>query len=64
VIRPAVTIRRVSVPGHDNLDTHFGGAPHDCVKIVDLEPKQHSIPVRPVVEITDRTMMVFHLQAV
>lgn len=64
VIRPAVTIWRVSVPGHNNLDTHFSGALHDCVKIVDLEPEQHPISVWPVIAIADRTVMVFHFEAV
>ena len=52
------------MPGHDNLDTHFSGALHDCVKIVDLEPEQHPISVRPVIAIADRTVMVFHLETV
>jgi hypothetical protein len=38
VIRPAVTIWRVSMTGYDNLDAHFGRALDDRVKVVDLEP--------------------------
>jgi len=52
------------MPRHDNLDTHFSGALHDCVKIVDLEPKQHPISVWLVIAIADRTVMVFHFEAV
>ena len=52
------------MPGHNNLDTHFSGALHDCVKIVDLEPEQHPISVWPVIAIADRTVMVFHFEAV
>ena len=52
------------MPGRDNLDTHFSGALHDCVKIVDLEPEQHAISVWPVIAIADRGVMVFHREAV
>ena len=38
VIRTTVAISGVSVPGHDDLHTHFRSAVHDLVKIVDLEP--------------------------
>jgi|HubBroStandDraft_1064217.scaffolds.fasta_scaffold29482_2 hypothetical protein len=52
------------MPGQDNLDTHFSGALHDCVKIIDLEPEQHPVSVWPVIAIADRAVMVFHLEAV
>ncbi len=52
------------MPGHDNLDTHFSGALHGCVKIVDLEPEQHPISVGPVIPIADRTVMMVHVEAV
>ena len=38
VIRPAVTIRGISMARYDNFDAHFGGALHDRFKIVNLEP--------------------------
>jgi hypothetical protein len=47
----------------DNLDTHLSRALHDCLKIVDLEPEQYPVSVGPVIAITDRTVMVFHLEA-
>jgi hypothetical protein len=63
VIWPSVAIRWVSVSRHDNLDTHFDGAPHDCFEIVDLKPKQHAVSVWPVVWIADPAVMMLHLEA-
>jgi hypothetical protein len=64
VIRPAVTVRRVSMPRHDNLDTHFSRPLHDRFKIVHLEPQQHPISIWPIVAIADRAVMMFHFEAV
>jgi hypothetical protein len=63
VIWPAVTIRWVSMPRHDNLGPHFNGALYDLFKIVDLEPEQHTVSVGPVVRIAYRAVMMFHLEA-
>jgi len=52
------------MPRHDNLDSHFSGALHDCVKVVDLEPEQYPVSVWLVIAIADRAVMVFHLEAV
>jgi hypothetical protein len=64
VIWAAVTIRRVSVPRHDNLDTHFNDALHDRFEIVDLEPKQDAVSVWLVVWIADPAMMMIDFEAV
>jgi hypothetical protein len=39
VIRPAVTLGRISMPRYYDLDTHLGGTLHDRIKIVNLEPQ-------------------------
>jgi hypothetical protein len=64
VVRTAVPIRRVSVPGDDNPDAHFSGALHDRFKIVNLEPQQHSVTIWPVIAIANGAVMVFHFEAV
>jgi hypothetical protein len=48
----------------DNLDAHFGGALHERLKIVDLEPQQQPVSIRFVVAIGNRAVMVFYLEAV
>lgn len=52
------------MPGHDELHAHFGGALHDRVKVVYLEPQQYTVSVWLVITIADRTMMVFYFEAV
>ena len=52
------------MPGQDDLHTHFGGAPHDRVKIVDLKPQQYTVSVWLVVAIANRTVMVFNVETV
>ena len=49
---------------HDDLDAHFAGPLHDRVKLVHLEPKQYTVSVWFIVAIADRTVMMFHLEAV
>ena len=52
------------MPGHDDLHAHFGGALHDRVKVVYLEPQQYTVSVWLVITIADRTVMVFYFEAV
>ena len=52
------------MPRHDDLHAHFGGAPHDLVEVVYLEPQQNAVPIRHVITVADQPMMVFHLKAV
>ncbi len=52
------------MPRHDNFDIHFSAAPHDRLKIVDLEPEQHPVSIGPVLTIADRAVIVFALEAV
>ena len=52
------------MPGHDDLDAHFGGALDDRVKIVNLEPQQYAVSIWLVVTIGDRAVMVFNFEAV
>lgn len=49
--------------GYDDLDSHLGGTLHDRVKIVNLKPEQNSVPIRLVVRIAYRTMMMFYFEA-
>ena len=52
------------MPGHDDLHTHFSGAPHDPVEIVYLKPQQHAVSVWLVVTIANQAVMVFNFEAV
>ena len=64
VIWPAVAVGRISMFGHDNLHVHLGGALHDRVKVVHLEPQSHAVSVGLVISIAYRAVMVFHFEAV
>ena len=64
VIRSAIALRRVSVSRQDDFHIHFGGALHHGVKVVDLEPQQHPVSIRPVMTISNRSMMVLDFEAV
>ena len=50
--------------GQSNLYIHFGGTLHNCVKIVYLKPKQHTVAVRLVSSIADEAVMVFDFKVV
>ena len=50
--------------GHDNLHAHFSGALDDRIKVVNLEPQQYTVSVRPVITIADGTVIVFNFEAV
>src|SRR5690348_13314830 len=64
VIRPAVTVRGISVPWQHDVHTHRGCALYDRVKIVNLEPQQDSVPIWFVVRVAYGTVMVLHFEAV
>lgn len=49
---------------HDHLDAHLSGPPHHRVKVVDLEPEQHAVPIWPVLGIADPAMMMLDREAV
>jgi hypothetical protein len=52
------------MPGQDDFHAHFGGALHDRVEIVDLEPQQNTVSIWLVITISDRTVMMFHFEGV
>jgi hypothetical protein len=52
------------MPGHYDLDAHFGGTLHDRVEVVDLKPQQYTVSVWLVITIADRTVIVFYFEAV
>ena len=64
MIRAAVSIGRILVPGSHNLDLHFTGALQGCVKIINLKPEQHAVSIWFVVSIADGTVIVLHFEAV
>ena len=64
MVRAAVTVRRVSVAGHDGFNLHRPGAVHRGIEIVNLEPEQHSVSVRLGFRIAYRAMMVLHIPSV
>jgi len=50
--------------GHDNVDAHFSGPLHDRLEIIHLEPQQHTVAIWLVITIANRSVMVFHFEAV
>ncbi len=50
--------------GHHDFNIHFVGAPQGRLEVVNFEPQQYAVPIRPVVAICDRTVMMFNLKAV
>ena len=58
VVRAAVPIRRVAVPGENHLRPEFRRAGDSRVEVVDLEPEQDAVPVRPVGRVADRPVVV------
>jgi len=50
--------------GHDDFHVHFAGALQDRVKVVDLEPQQHTVSVGLVLAIADGAVMVVDHEAV
>lgn len=52
------------MPREDNFNAHFSCALDDRIKVVNLEPQQHSIAIRLVIGIADASMMVFDFEAV
>ena len=50
--------------GQNDVDTHFGGALHHTIEVVDLEPEQYSVPIRLVIPIPDPAVMVLYLEVV
>jgi hypothetical protein len=49
--------------GHDDLYAHFGRALHDRIEVVDLKPQQDPVPIRLVIPIADRAVMVLYVEA-
>ena len=52
------------MPGYHHLNAHLSGALNHGVKIIDLEPQQHSVSIRPVVTVADPAVLVLHFEAV
>jgi hypothetical protein len=49
---------------HNDLNVHFGSTINNRGEVVNLEPQQDSVSIRPVVTIRDRTMVMFGFEAV
>ncbi len=47
-----------------HIGTHLGRTPHGRIKIVNLKPEQHPVPVRFVITVADGTVMMLYLEAV
>jgi hypothetical protein len=64
VVRSAVAVGRVAMAGQNDLHTHFGRALHYRLEVLHLEPQQYTVAVRPVVAVSDGTMMMLGFKAV
>jgi hypothetical protein len=63
VIRPTVTVGGIAMARNDNIDAHVVGALNDSIKIVHLKPKQDPVSIWFVIAITNRAVMMLHLEA-
>jgi hypothetical protein len=50
--------------GQHDLGAHFGGALHDRVEVLHLEPEQHAITIGFAGAIADKAVMMFDVKAV
>jgi hypothetical protein len=60
----AVTVRRLEVGGHNDLNFFRIGTIRRGIEIVNFEPEQDSMSVRPGLGISDRAIMVPHILSV
>jgi hypothetical protein len=60
MIRAAIPIRRVPMSRNHDLHAQFHRPLKRRVEILHFEPKQHTIPVRPVRWITNGSVMMFY----
>ena len=49
--------------GHHDFNIHFVRALHGRIEVVNFKPQQYAVPIRPVVAICDRTVMMFDLKS-
>jgi hypothetical protein len=49
---------------HDDLGLHLGSAGDGGVEVVKLEPQENAVAVRFVITVTDRPVVVLHVEAV
>ena len=49
---------------HHDVDFHFGGALHYCVKVFNFEPQQCAVSVRSIGGIADSSMVMLNLEIV
>lgn len=50
--------------GYGDFDIHLSGTLHDGIEILNLEPKQDPVPVRSVLRVGNRPMMMLNFEAV
>jgi hypothetical protein len=60
VIGPAAAIGGIAVPSHHDFDTHRLTAFDGGIDVGYFKPKRHPIPVRPLVRIADRNVVMAH----
>jgi hypothetical protein len=64
MVRTTIAIGRIAMPRQHHRSTHLRGALHDSVEVFYFEPEQHTIPIRGISAIADRTVMMFDVKAV
>ena len=52
------------MPRQYDLHAHFRGAPQYAVEIIDLEPEQHPVPVRPVSGVPEPAVVMLSFKTV
>jgi len=51
------------MPRKHDIDPHVFGAAHRRIEILHLEPEKYSVPVRPILRIANRPMVVQLIKA-
>ena len=64
MVRSAIAIRWIAVARENDLGMEFGGAGVRSIEIVDLEPQEDAVAGGSIVGITDRSVVVRHIEPV
>ena len=64
MVRTALAVRRIPMPRQHNVGLQFRGARRGGIEVVDLEPEQDAVAIRPVVAIAEGTVVVRDVERV
>ena len=64
MVRAAFAVRRIPMSRTHKFRLQSLDTLHCLIKVVDFKPEKHSIPVRFVIRVTDRAVVMLNLKAV